>query len=61
LKPLLAHCYLGLGDLDLRCGGSRTRSSHRERGLMLLETLRMRQWIDLSPLRPAAPRVADRI
>ncbi len=59
LKPLLAHCYLGLGDLDERCGG--TRSSHRERGLMLLETLRMRQWIDLSPLRPAALRVADRI
>ena len=55
LKPLLAHCYLGLGDLDARCGGTRTRSGHRERGFMLLETLRMRQWIDLSPLRPVAP------
>jgi hypothetical protein len=61
LKPLLAHCYLGLGDLDARCGGTRTPGGHRERGLMLLETLRMRQWIDLRPLRPVALGVADRI
>jgi class 3 adenylate cyclase/tetratricopeptide (TPR) repeat protein len=61
LKPLLAHCYLGLGDLDARCGGTRTRSDHRERGFMLLETLHMRQWIDLSPRRPVTLRVANRI
>jgi len=61
LKPLLAHCYLGLGDLDARCPGTRTRSGHCERGFMLLETLRMRQWIDLSRLRSVPLRVADRI
>jgi tetratricopeptide (TPR) repeat protein len=61
LKPLLAHCYLGLGDLDVRFGDTNARSAHRERGSMLLETLRMKQWIDLRPLRPVAPRVIDRL
>ena len=60
LKPLLAHCYLGLGDLDARCGEARAQAGHRERGLRLLDTLTMRQWIDLSPLRPVALRVGDR-
>jgi hypothetical protein len=61
LKPLLAHCFLGLGDLDARCGVTGARSGHRERGFMLLKTLRMRQWIDSSSLGPVVLRVADLI
>jgi tetratricopeptide (TPR) repeat protein len=61
LKPLLAHCYLGLGDLDARRGAAPAGGGYRERGFMLLETLRMRQWIELSPLRPVVLRVADRV
>jgi class 3 adenylate cyclase/tetratricopeptide (TPR) repeat protein len=48
MKPLLAHCYLGLGDLDVSCGLTPPPSSRRERGLRLLETLGMRRWIDLN-------------
>jgi tetratricopeptide (TPR) repeat protein len=48
LRPLLAHCYLGLGDLEARCGETSEPDGHRERGLRLLETLGMRQWIDLT-------------
>jgi tetratricopeptide (TPR) repeat protein len=59
LRPLLAHCYLGLGDLDARYSDTRAGNECRERGLMLLETLRMRRWVSLSSLRPVALRVAD--
>jgi hypothetical protein len=48
MKPLLAHCYLGLGDLEAYRGGTRTRPPHREWGLRLLETLGMRRWISLN-------------
>jgi len=48
MKPLLAHCHLGLGDLDVSRAIPAARSARRERGLRLLETLGMRRWIDLS-------------
>ena len=60
LKPLLAHCYLGQGDLEARYSKAGVPNRHRERGLRLLETLGMRQWINLSRIRSVAhPVVHD--
>jgi tetratricopeptide (TPR) repeat protein len=61
LKPLLAHCFLGLGELEDRPGATGARGSYRERGSVMLETLRMRPWIGSSTLRAVALRIADRI
>ncbi len=57
MKPLLAHCYLGLGDLDVSYRVTPAAYAPRERGLRLLETLGMRRWIDLDRSRTATARV----
>ena len=61
MKPLLAHCHLGLGDLDLSRAVPPERSARRERGLRLLETLGMRRWINLSRSRTATALVPSGI
>jgi tetratricopeptide (TPR) repeat protein len=61
LKPLLAHCHLGLGDLDVSRAVPPARSARRERGLRLLETLGMRRWIDLSRSRSVTALVPSGI
>jgi hypothetical protein len=45
LRPLLAHCDLGLGDLYQRQGEGAKARDHSERGLRLLEVLLMKPWI----------------
>jgi tetratricopeptide (TPR) repeat protein len=61
MKPLLAHCYLGLGDLDASCGVTSPLCAPWDRGLRLLETLGMRRWIDLDLNRTVTVRAADGI
>jgi class 3 adenylate cyclase/tetratricopeptide (TPR) repeat protein len=45
LRPLLAHCYVGLGDLNERRGNRGEANEHWERGRQLFDALRMQPWI----------------
>jgi class 3 adenylate cyclase/tetratricopeptide (TPR) repeat protein len=47
LRPLLAHCQLGLGDLYLRLGSPTDASAHRGRGQRLLKELGIKAWFNL--------------
>jgi class 3 adenylate cyclase/tetratricopeptide (TPR) repeat protein len=47
LRPLLAHCQLGLGDLYLRLGLPTDASAHRGRGQRLLKELGIKAWFNL--------------
>jgi tetratricopeptide (TPR) repeat protein len=51
LRPLLAHCWLGLGDLNDRRDNRTEAATLRERGRHLLETLGARPWIACSQTR----------
>jgi class 3 adenylate cyclase/tetratricopeptide (TPR) repeat protein len=47
LKPLLAHCHLGIAALYLRRSRRPQGNAHRDRGQHLLETLGMKPWIQI--------------
>jgi class 3 adenylate cyclase/tetratricopeptide (TPR) repeat protein len=54
LRPLLAHCELGLGDMYQRLGFSREASTHRQRGQGLLKELGIKPWFSLNSGLPAS-------
>ena len=44
LRPLMAHCHLGFGDLYQRRGLQEEAAAYRDRGQSLLDELGMKRW-----------------
>lgn len=56
LKPLVAHCHLGFGELCDRQGNRQEAGTHRECGQHLLDALGMKPWFNLNGEPPSGPQ-----
>jgi hypothetical protein len=46
MRPLLAHCHVGLGKLYRRSGDLRLAKEHLYRGVALMREMEMGLWLD---------------
>ena len=46
MRPLVAHCHVGLGKLYLRCGDLRLAKDHLNRGVEMMREMEMGLWLE---------------
>jgi hypothetical protein len=46
MRPLIAHCHLGVGQLRLRAGNHLTAEEHFARATTMFREMGMRYWLE---------------